>query len=54
MFITIGLYLLIGRFFIKRLRKSRLEYALTPTRAIICDRRTTRDIPLGQTHTTGA
>lgn len=48
-FLVVGLYLVVGRFFVKRQRKTRLEYALTRTWAIVFDRRTIRDIPLGHT-----
>jgi len=46
-FLLVGLYVIIGRFFIKRNRKRRLEYALTRSRALICDSRGgVRDVPL--------
>jgi len=46
-FLLAGLYVIVGRFFVKRNRKRRLEYALTSTRAVICDSRGgVRDVPL--------
>lgn len=49
-FLIVGAYVLIGRFFVKKRRKQRSEYALTADRAIICDSRgTVRDIPLTTT-----
>lgn len=46
-FLLVGLYVIVGRFFVKRSRKRRLEYALTRSRALICDSRGgVRDVPL--------
>ena len=46
-FLLVGLYVIVGRFFVKRNRKRRLEYALTTSRALICDSRGgVRDVPL--------
>lgn len=46
-FLLIGIYLIAGRFFVKRNRKRGLEYALTRSRALICDSRGgVRDVPL--------
>ena len=46
-FLLIGVYLIAGRFFVKRNRKQRLEYALTRSRALICDSRGgVLDVPL--------
>ncbi len=49
-FLLVGLYIIVGRFFVKRNRKRRLEYALTSSRAVICDSRGgVRDVSLAHT-----
>lgn len=49
-FLFAGAYLLVGRFLVKKRRKQRTEYALTATRAIVCDSRgSIRDVPLAST-----
>jgi hypothetical protein len=49
-FLLIGAYLVVGRFFVKRRRKQRSEYAITADRAVICDGRgRVRDVPLANT-----
>ena len=49
-FLLIGMYLIAGRFFVKRNRKQRLEYALTKSRALISDSRGgVQDVPLAHT-----
>jgi hypothetical protein len=46
-FLLVGVYLIAGRFLVKRNRKRGLEYALTRSRALICDSRGgIRDVPL--------
>ena len=46
-FLFSGAYAVVGRFFLKRTRKRRLEYALTAGRAVILDLQGgVRDVPL--------
>ncbi|MDQ2739354.1 MAG: hypothetical protein M3Y35_12250 [Actinomycetota bacterium] len=46
-FLVVGIYVVVGRFYVKRNQKQRLEYALTADRAIVCDGGVgVRDVPL--------
>jgi hypothetical protein len=46
-FVVLGLYLTVGRFFVKAFRKSRTTYAVTDQRAIIRTPWSTREVRLG-------
>jgi hypothetical protein len=51
-FVLVGLYIVAGRFILKRHRKRTTTYAITDRRAVVITGRTSRETPIGRTDRT--